>query len=436
MRPAWVTATLLLFVAVTVHAQQEHVSHRADSAGSVELFPHRETSGTAWVPDTTPMFGVGRDWHGWTLMLHGRVFGQVLIESSEKHRTGGASGFQLSSVNWGMLMARRPVAGGRLGFRTMLSAEPWTVSDCGFLNLLATGEICEGDTIHDRQHPHDLTMELAVDFDRELSRSLRWQVYAGLAGEPALGPAAFPHRLSAMVNPIAPISHHWLDSSHITFGLVTGALYSRRWKGEVSIFNGREPDADRADLDLAALDSVSGRLSFMANERTVVQVSSGYLNEAEAEFGTQPRSDLHRSTASLTHHRPFRQHGTWATTIAYGVNAGSEVLPSGPFEAVTHGVLAESTLMLDEGRWVFGRAEIVSKPAHDLHAHEYGAAIFSVAKVQAGYTRNFGPKRGLVPSVGGTVAASLVPKELEPRYSGRTSWSLGLFFALGPTKHH
>lgn len=170
------------FMAVTAHAQQEHVSHRADPAGSAELFPHREASGTAWVPDITPMFGIGRDWHGWTLVLHGRVFGQVLIESSEKHRTGGASGFQLSSVNWGMLMARRAVAGGRLGFRTMLSAEPWTVDDCGFLNLLATGEICEGDTIHDRQHPHDLAMELAVDFDRELSRSLRWQVYAGLAG--------------------------------------------------------------------------------------------------------------------------------------------------------------------------------------------------------------------------------------------------------------
>jgi hypothetical protein len=426
---------MLLLVAVTNVNAQDHTSHKAEPNTNVELFPHRVASGTAWTPDTTPMFGSERNWLGWAVMLHGRVFGQALGESPEKHRTGGADGFQLSSVNWGMVMARRAVAGGRFGFRTMLSAEPWTVSDCGFLNLLATGEICEGDTIHDRQHPHDLVMELAIDFDRALAGSLRWQMYAGLAGEPALGPPAFPHRLSAVVNPIAPISHHWLDSSHITFGLVTGAVYSERWKGEVSVFNGREPDADRADLDLAPLDSVSGRLSFMPNDRTVVQVSSGHLNEAEAEFGSQPRSDLYRSTTSFTYHRPYRQSGMWATTIAYGVNSGREVLPDGPVDARTHALMAESTVMLDERHWVFGRAEIVGKPAHDLHAHEYGAEVFTVGKVQTGYTRNFTPRRGLVPSVGGTIALSLVPPELAPRYSGRRSWSAGLFFAVGPRKH-
>ena len=240
-----------------------------------EFFPSRDASGTSWVPEATPMLGIGGRWRGWQLMLHGNVFGQVLIESAEKHRTGGADGFQASSVNWGMLMARRQVAGGRFGLRAMLSAEPWTVSDCGFLNLLATGEICEGDTVHDRQHPHDLFMELAVDYDRPLDRSLRWQVYAGLAGEPALGPVGFPHRFSAITNPIAPISHHWLDSSHITFGLITGAVYSQRWKTEVSIFNGREPDGARADLDLGPLDSWSARLSFAPNRQWALQVSSG-----------------------------------------------------------------------------------------------------------------------------------------------------------------
>ena len=44
------------------------------------------------------------------------------------------------------------------------------------------------------------------------------------AGEPALGPAGFPHRVSSMLNPVAPISHHWLDSSHISFGVVTAGL--------------------------------------------------------------------------------------------------------------------------------------------------------------------------------------------------------------------
>ena len=217
-----------------------------------DLFPAREASGTSWLPDETPMYGVQRRWRGWDVMLHGSAFAQFIYEPGDIHRTGGFATQQWSSVNWGMVMARRPVGAGRIGFRLMASLEPWTVTDCGFLNLLANGEVCEGDTIHDRQHPHDLFMELAADYDRPLRGSLRWQIYAGLSGEPALGPAGFPHRVSAMANPVAPISHHWLDSSHITFGLITTGIYDERWKAEMSLFNGREPDDDRANLDLGA----------------------------------------------------------------------------------------------------------------------------------------------------------------------------------------
>jgi hypothetical protein len=66
-------------------------------------------------------------------------------------------------------------------------------------------------------------------------------------------------------------------------------------------------------------------------------------------------------------------------------NSGAEILPDGPFDARTHALLLE-TLILDEWHRVFGRGGIVDKPAHDLHAHEYGAEIFTVAKVQAGRT--------------------------------------------------
>lgn len=44
------------------------------------------------------------------------------------------------------------------------------------LNFLATGEVCEGDTVHDRQQPHALFMEFAVDYERTLRGEWPWHV--------------------------------------------------------------------------------------------------------------------------------------------------------------------------------------------------------------------------------------------------------------------
>jgi hypothetical protein len=370
----------------------------------------------------------------WEVMLHGNAFAQFLYEPGDRHRTGGTANHQFSSVDWVMGMARRPLGSGRLGLRGMLSLEPWTVSACGYLNYLATGEICDGDTIHDRQHPHDLFMELAADYDRALRGSWRWQVYAGLAGEPALGPAGFPHRASAMANPGAPISHHWLDSTHITFGLVTVGLYDRRWKAEISVFNGREPDTNRADLDLGALDSVAGRISLLANERLTMQVSAGHLNEAEAGLMQQPRIDVNRATVSATLHTALGEKRTWANTFAYGANGEREIIPGGIFDATTHAILVESSLASGSQTW-FGRVEVVGKPAHDLHAHEYGTRVFAVGKLQLGYEYQLSDWKGLTSGVGATITASVLPAELAPRYAGRVAPGVGVFVSVRPSRH-
>jgi hypothetical protein len=401
----------------------------------MEMFPMRDASGTAWVPDVTPMFGIEQTWRAWSVMLHGNLFGQVIYEPGEVHRTGGFSEVQASSVNWAMMMARRPLGPGRLGVRVMLSAEPWTVPGCGYLSFLASGEMCEGDTIHDRQHPHDLLMELAADYDRPLRRTLRWQVYAGLSGEPALGPPGYPHRLSAMPNPIAPIAHHWLDSTHISFGLVTTGIYDRRWKAEMSVFNGREPDEHRADLDLGALDSLSGRFSWLPNDRLAIQVSAGHLHEAEEEFAPTPRSSVDRLTASMTHQRAVHGNGFWATTLAYGLNSGKTFIPGDVLDQVTHAGLLESSVTFADRHTWFGRAELVGKPADDLHVHEYITQIFTLGKLQGGYVRQFAPRAGLVAAVGASVSASIVPPLLAPRYEGRVAPGFAFFVNLHPARH-
>ena len=399
------------------------------------LTPTRETSGTAWLPPLTPMYGVHSPWRGWDIRLNGAALFQALYEPGDRHRTGGFANRQVGGVNWGMFMARRSLGGGRFGVRTMFSAEPWTVPGCGTLSFLATGEVCDGDTIHDRQQQHDAVMELAVDYDRQLRGAWRWQIYAGLAGEPALGPPGYPHRASAMANPSRPMTHHWLDSTHVTFGVITVGVHNQHWKAELSGFNGREPDESRVDLDLGPFDSVAGRLSFLPTDRLSVQVSAARLREASTDFPFPNQDAATRVTASAMYHVPLGNKGIWATTVAYGANHAHELVSGDVLDATTHGALLESSATLRDRHTLFIRGELGGIPAHHLHALEYSISIFAVGKVQFGYVRHLRTTKGLVPGIGGTVALSLLSPELASRYSGRTAPSFGVFFSLQAARH-
>jgi len=436
-RLVWVNVLILSVTSVTAaHAQNQTAPTTPNTqSDEIPLFSQRDASGTAWVPDSTPMYGSMKNGGDWSVMLHGVVFGQYQYEPGDIHRTGGSNTHQFNSVNWGMLMARRKLGTGRVGLRAMLSLEPFTVSNCGFLDLLATGEMCEGDTIHDRQHPHDLTMELAADFDKPLRGSLRWQVYAGLVGEPPIGPPAFPHRQSALGNPMAPISHHWLDATHISFGLVTGALYQRRWKAEVSAFNGREPDENRTNIEFGAFDSIAGRFTIMPSSNLAIQISAAQLTEAENEFAPNPRSDVFRATASAIYNRAFSRDRMVAITAAVGVNSGREFIPEGSFAVTTPAVLVEGSLMLGAQHLVFARGEFVRKPAEDLHAHEFATEIFGVGKLEAGYVHNVAAWRGIVAGIGGHFSVALPGPTLAPRYGGRAAPGFGVFLMLSAPKH-
>lgn len=430
-----VLAVVMLATGVDA-AAQDHAAHQQpaapehDMAKMVTLFPARAASGTSWQPDVTPMNAFHRDIGGWSFMGHANIFGQFLYESGEVHRTSHQAG----SINWFMGMLRRPAGAGRFGVRAMMSLEPWTIGGCGYPDLLATGEVCDGDTIHDLQHPHDLFMELAADYERPLGGSVRLQVYGGLAGEPALGPTAFPHRMSAFGNPIAPITHHWLDATHITFGVVTAGVSGQRWKVEGSAFNGREPDESRTNLDLAALDSTSVRVSLLPTNRWALQISAGHLREAEAGLDDQAPHDVDRVTASAVYHRPRQEKGFWSSTIAYGVNREASIRVGLP-EQTTHAVLLETAIASSDAvhTW-FGRLDIVGKPGHDLHVHEDEDAIFTVAKLQIGYLRQFAVVNGWAAGFGGHVNLSLVPPALAPRYGGRVAPGVGVFLNLTPSR--
>jgi hypothetical protein len=402
-------------------------SHQAMmTANPLGIESDRDGSGTSWLPDSSPAHGAMHHSGAWMLMLHGNAFLEYIKTGTDRGDD------QFGSINWIMGTAQRSAGGGQLQFRLMLSAEPATVGHCGYPSLLQSGEFCDGAPLHDRQHPHDLFMEAVADYRRAINDRVAFELYGGPVGEPALGPTAFPHRLSALPNPIAPISHHWLDSTHISFGVITGAVYGRRWKAEVSAFNGREPDDQRWDFDLAPLDSYSGRFWLLPTPQWALQVSAGHLTEAEFRLSGS-RADVTRTTASATYHRLVSSR-LWATTIAWGQNRENEPPVSHGFGAshTTSAFTAETAADVTAKDYVFGRAELAGKTPGELGVPETIQAVFTVGKLQAGYTRWLNESHGVRVGAGGSVGVSIVPETLATFYGGRVGAEFALFLTVRP----
>lgn len=169
----------------------------------------REAFGTSWQPDATPMEGIHAMIGPWSTMWHGFV---NLVYDHQDGPRGDDKSFGQSML---MGMGQRRLGQGTLGLRGMISLDP-LMGKSGYPLLFQTGESADGRTpLIDRQHPHDLFMELAASYSLPLSADSAVFGYIGLPGEPALGPTAFMHRFSAMDNPEAPLTHHRLDATHL-----------------------------------------------------------------------------------------------------------------------------------------------------------------------------------------------------------------------------
>src|SRR5258708_2063159 len=341
----------------------------------------------------------------WDVMLHGFAF----LEGDVQGGARGAS--QLGILNWGMLMASRTVAGGRFQGRAMLSLEPATIGAGGYPLLLQTGESHAGQPLHDHQHPHDFLMELAVMYERALGRSLGMELYAAPAGEPALGPVAFMHRPSAMDVATAPLGHHWQDATHIAFGVITAGVFGKQWKLEGSVFNGREPDEHRWDIDPLRLDSYSGRVTLNPDDHWSLTAGYGWLKSPE---GLNPTESVHRATASVLHGVKIGEEGSWSTALVWGANAHGGL--------TSHSLLAESEAALESGDIVFGRAEWVQKSAEELVLPPTELAAsrqFNVSAMSLGYVREVAKFGGMVLRAGGMGTVNMVPGSLEAAYGSR-----------------
>ncbi len=434
MRDSISRATIVAVAAVTfVHAHagaqdmtgMPGMQHPMPSTmlGPLGISMDRMGSGTTWIPDAVSLPSRHKTIAGWDFMLHGLAFLQY-------DRQGGPRGDeQFGSLNWAMLMASRNILGGRFQARTMLSIDPATVTKQGYPLLLQSGETFNNEPLHDYQHPHDFWMELGVLYERPVSQSLGISLYAAPSGEPALGSVAFMHRPSAFDDPAAPLGHHWMDATHISFGVLTAGVFTRRIKLEGSIFNSRAPDESRWNFDRINLDSYSGRLTVNPDSAWSISVGYGFLKSPEI---LEPEESVHRATVGILNGRKLGAEGQWSSSLILGANK------HGGESRWTVAALVESEAILNRRNTLFGRAEFVQKSTEDLVLPTTGpnavpaGEVFNVGAVSLGYIRELG--RGLGGTLGlglrGTV--SLVQGELEPFYGSRTPLGAFVFLRFRP----
>lgn len=267
-------------------------------------------SGTSQVPQTALFDMLQARIRGWSVMASGQMFGVYSTQSGPRGRE------KLFSTNWLMGMASRRVGPGTLTLRSMISLEPATITSRRYPLLFATGETSYGIPIINGQHPHQFLMELAALYQIRLGERTSLALYGGPRGEPALGPPAFPHRISGSENPVAVLSHHLQDSTHISTNVATAGITHGPLTWEVSGFHGREPGEQRWGLQNGAIDSLSTRLTITPTTRWSGQFSIGRLNQREAIHPLRPAL---RTTASVHYARPVT-NGRWATSAVWGRN--------------------------------------------------------------------------------------------------------------------
>lgn len=381
---------------------EDHAAHMGHHALPAFLGPYlrnREASGTSWVPDAAPHEGAHATRGAWSLMAHGFA---MAVGDKQGGPRGDEKFFGASML---MGMATRPVGPGRLGLRTMVSIDPATIGKKGYPLLLQTGETADGVShLIDRQHPHDLFMELATTFSvSKGSRSIF--AYGGLPGEPALGPPVFMHRPSGIEFPGAPISHHWLDSSHITFGVVTAGVIAGGWKLEGSLFKGREPDQNRTDIESPKLDSRSARLSWNPTPNWALQASRGRLTSPEQ---LAPEVDTDRTTASALYSRAGSRSRMDAA-LAWGRNRNR---PGRTLDAF----LGEATFVARERHHVFARGEVAEKDELFDEDHPFHGRAFTVGKAEIGYLYDFHRAPRVAVGIGATGSIYFVPDPIGGEY--------------------
>ena len=310
------------------------------------------------------------------------------------------------SQNWFMLSGTRALGRGQLTVEGMLSLEPLTIGRFVYgggarvygtsptgervsfgvsPQLFQTGESYQGAPLVNSQHPHDLLMGLGATYRIQQPR-VAYVFGADLVGSPTLGPTAFMHRESARDNPQVPLTHHDIDSTHITPGVLRMGIETGQLTVGASVFRGAEPDENRFNIETPRLDSWAARLGWRRGPWQA-QFSGGRLHTPE---WFEPY-DQTRLTASVGFNG-----AVWGRPLAATVAWGHHSEDNG-FNDHADGYLLEWDLRASARTAVYGRAEISTKqifglglhPAGFNHPHSYS----HVDPLTLGVIRDIAPAR-------------------------------------------
>jgi Heavy metal binding domain len=403
------------------HGHASTMPEHAGMKSSIDIADpmSRESSGTSWVPDSTPMYGKMFMFGDDMLMLHGGVFPRYT------NVDGPRGDDRIDAPNWFMGMYSHPFSDTtQVGLRGMMSLDPLTEGGRGYPLLYQTGETWHDQPLHDRQHPHDLFDELSASVSQMFGNDFSGFLYFGYPGEPALGPPAFMHRLSAMDNPDAPISHHWQDSTHITFGVATLGLVWKDLKLEGSTFTGREPNEDRNDFDRPRFDSASVRLSWNPTPDLALQISHGYIKSPET---LEPEVKVHRTTASVIYNRRLGPESNWSNSFVWGQND------------TTREGKSQSFLVETDFQWkretVYGRFEYVQKSGDELVLMSSNPRrMYDIKAFSLGYVHDFCHGKGIDVGLGGEFTVDVHPDSLNRYYGDNPDFGFQVFFRIRPSQ--
>lgn len=414
------------------HGGMSGITHRATAMRSVINVNDpmtRESSGTAWTADSTPMYAWMKTFgNGDMLMLHGTMFARYTTVGSKRDLSIGGKGdrSRFDAPSMFMAMYSHPINNrSQIGLRAMLSLDPIIERGYGYPLLYQSGETFRGEPIHDRQHPHDFISELSASYSYKFSEKQSVYFYAGYPGEPALGPPTFMHRLSAMENPDAPLSHHWQDSTHVSFGVLTAGYTYDKVKFEFSAFKGQEPDENRWNFDAPRLDSFSGRFSFNPTKEWSFQISHGRLKNPEP---VEPELKIRRrTTASAIYNKNFTGDRNWSNSFVWGQNDDGD-------EGRTNAFLFETNYQFQKNS-IFSRLEKVQKSGHELDLHEeFEHQDFWVRAYSIGYVRDLIKDKGIDVGLGAQATLYTNPATLNPVYGGTNHGGFQIFMRFRPSR--